>query len=66
KGFALAFQFNPRSPVTAEQFAQLHDLIGMQSAIEAANVADYTAKLLQARDILQAAYEFDAENVAGW
>jgi hypothetical protein len=66
KGFALGFQFNPRSPLTAQQFDELHQLLGMQSVTDAADVSDYTEKLLQARAILQAAYGFDADNVAEW
>lgn len=66
KGFALGLQFNPRSPLTDAQFTELHTLLGMQSALTADEVAAYQAKLIQARDILQAAYQFDAQNVANW
>lgn len=66
KGFALGLQFNPRSPLTDEQYTQLQDLLGMQSALTADDVAAYEAKLIQARDIMQAAYQFDADNVANW
>lgn len=66
KGFALNLQFNPRTPVTAEQFAQLHDLIGMAPVTGSDDLEGYKTKLLEARDILQAAYEFDADNVANW
>lgn len=66
KGFALGLQFNPRSPLTDAQFTQLHELLGMQSALVADDVAAYQDKLTQARDILQAAYQFDAQNVANW
>ena len=66
KAFALNFQFNPRSPVTAEQFAQVHQLMGMAPVMNADGIEAYKASLIEARDILQAAYEFDAENVADW
>ena len=34
KGFALGFQFNPRSPMSAEDFDVLHALIGMSPVLE--------------------------------
>lgn len=69
KGFALSFQFNPRSPISDESFASLHSYIGMQPVLTAQHVegiAGYKSKLLTARNLLQDAYGFDAENVAGW
>lgn len=67
KGFALGLQFNPFSPVTDEQFAQMHGLMGDKPVMtDAEAIAAYQADLLQARDILQAAYSFDSENVANW
>jgi len=66
KGFSLNLQFNPNSPVTAEQFAKLQQLIGMQPALVAADVPAYQAKLEEARAILATAYSFDADNVANW
>lgn len=65
KGFALNFQFNPHTELTAEQFAELHTLMGMQPVFTG-DVDAYKADLAKARDILQAAYEFDAEHVANW
>ncbi len=67
KGFALGLQFNPRSPLTDEQFAELHSLIGDAPVLGTAEqIEAYQADLLAARDILQAAYEFDADHVANW
>ena len=66
KGFSLGLQFNPHSPVTDAEFTKLQELIGMQPVLKAADVAGYEAKLLEARDILQAAYSFDETNVKGW
>ncbi|RZM73196.1 DUF4856 domain-containing protein [Pseudoalteromonas rubra] len=70
KGFALNFQFNRHSPFYAEgnvgQFEKMHELMGTQPVIEPNDVDAYIEKLDQARDILQAVYEFDAENVANW
>ena len=77
KGFVLSLQFSPFSPfrdadVTA---VDLNDLISVYSLIGTAPVLAtdgqaaidaYLTSLLQARNILQAAYAFDAENVANW
>ncbi|MDP2561497.1 DUF4856 domain-containing protein [Psychrobium sp. 1_MG-2023] len=66
KGFALSLQFNPSSPVSAEDFAMIQDKIGMKPVLTAAEVPAYKDELLEARALLAAAYEFDAENVADW
>lgn len=64
KGFALAFQFNPRSPVTATQFAELNTLLGDAPVLPSdAGAADYRADLIAARAILGAAFAFDAANL---
>lgn len=66
KGFALGLQFNPASPLAAAQFAELHQLIGDAPVLPGAETADidaYKSNLLQARDIIQQAYGFDAANV---
>lgn len=67
KGFALGLQFNRFSPVTDEQFAQLHAYMGDKPVLtDSAAVEAYQAELMQARDILEQAYGFDSENVANW
>jgi len=66
KGFALGLQFNPYSSITDEQFAELHQLIGDAPVLDSLTIADYLVALESARDILEAALEFDAENVANW
>ena len=66
KGFALGLQFNPYSPVTDVQFEEIHTLLKDAPVLNVADVASYQADLKSARDILQAAYSFDATNVAGW
>lgn len=66
KGFALGFQFNRRSPLSAEQFAMLHTKLGdrpVSPKAEATAIAAYRAGLLEARGILAQAYGFDAANV---
>lgn len=75
KGFALSLQFNPRSPLSADDFAELHTLVknapvlpnAEQTAIDA-----YKGALRNARAILQEAYDFHPDNmgdddgVGGW
>ena len=69
KGFALGFQFNPRSPLSAANFVKLHDLIGdapvLPDAGDAAS-STYRSALLEARGILKDAYAFDEANVTQW
>ena len=67
KGFALSFQFNPRSPVSDEVFAQVHALFGTAPALPgAANFDEYRTGLLEARALLGAAYDFDNADVETW
>jgi len=77
KGFALSLQFSPFSPfrdaeVTAVDLNDLKGLLaGMGDApvlaTDTQEVIDaYRVFLASARDLLQAAYNFDADNVANW
>ncbi|TQF71614.1 DUF4856 domain-containing protein [Pseudoalteromonas luteoviolacea] len=66
KGFALNFQFNPFSPVSAEKFAEIHTLMGEAPVLEADKIDAYIADLEKARAIIAEAYSFDAENVEKW
>ncbi len=66
KGFALMFQFNPRSPLSREQFTQLHTLMGDAPVLPAAGplaADEYRENLRTARALLGAAYGFDAANL---
>jgi len=66
KGFALALQFNPRSPVTDAQFDTLHTLLGDAPVLpgaESAVITLYKTSLRNARALLATAYGFDAANV---
>jgi hypothetical protein len=66
KGFALSFQFNPRSALDDARFVELHALLGDAPVLATATPAErdaYRAKLLQARALLGAAYGFDAANL---
>ena len=64
KGFALGLQFNRRSPVSAADFAQFHELVGTAPALPGAPSVDaYKTALLQARKLLRDAYGFDPANM---
>jgi len=72
KGFALGLQFNPYSPIAGTdetkfaKFIKLNELLKDAPVLAEADVAAYRADLAEARQLLQDAFEFDAENVAGW
>jgi len=66
KGFALSFQFNRLSPVSDEDFARVHELLRDAPELDSSNFPAWEADLLEARDILEAAYEFDAADAAAW
>jgi len=68
KGFALSFQFNPRSPWNTDDhdFAALHDLLDDAPVPCAGDTSAYETDLLSARDAIQAAYGFAEEDVAAW
>jgi len=69
KGFALGLQFNPKSQVSASDFALLHTLMGDAPVLADATAGERTAyvvALTQARSILATAYGFAATNVENW
>lgn len=80
KGFALGLQFSPASPFRADAASLANLQMILQWIGDAPVLADgtqmgaayqdgiegYKQDLLDARDLLQAAYGFDAENVANW
>ena len=67
KGFALSFQFNPRSPIDDATFARIHELFGIAPALPGdANFDDYRTGLLEARSLMGAAYNFDDADVETW
>ena len=65
KGFALGLQFSEYPGISDADFEMLHDLMGVEPALTG-DVDGYIADLAKARDILQASYELDADNVANW
>lgn len=66
KGFFVSLQFAPNSPLSDADFATANDLIGDMPELNSESFADYQDDLEAARDLLQAAYGFDAENVTNW
>jgi len=67
KGFALNLQFNPESPMNNDQFVILNSFLKNKPVIVGTTeIEAYQAELLFARNILQTAYGFDAENVQNW
>jgi hypothetical protein len=66
KGFALWFQFNPRSPLTSGEFSDLHSALGQTPVLPSAGTAavdTWVVDLLNARDNLGTAFGFDPQNV---
>lgn len=61
KGFALSFQFNPGSPLSDADFAQLHTLLGKEPRLD----DTYKADLLTARELIGEAYSFEPSNLGG-
>ena len=69
KGFALGLQYNPRSKLSATDFAQVHVLIGDRPVLATATAVQrqaYVTSLIAARDIFQTSYGFSVANVEGW
>ncbi len=67
KGFALAFQYNPRSPWNdGSDFGALHASVGDSPVLCDGDVSGYTTVLLGVRDTIRDAYGFDASDAEGW
>lgn len=70
KGFALSFQFNPRTPWSPSDFQNLHEWIGDAptgaSPTNPVNDAPYRTSLESARTLIGDVYGFDDENVLAW
>ncbi|MCC6625531.1 MAG: DUF4856 domain-containing protein [Deltaproteobacteria bacterium] len=68
KGFALSLQFNPRSPLSDEDFDALHAKIGDRPVLAPAGATAldaYRVALREARALLVDAYDFPAANTGG-
>jgi hypothetical protein len=70
KGFALSFQFNPRSPLSEGDFSDLHAAIGdaPAGASPTSPIDDtaYRTQLIDARTLIGDAYDFDEANILAW
>ena len=66
KGFMFAPQFNPRSPLSADDFAMVHTLIQDRPVIVEADAAAAITDFETARGLLAAAYGFEASDVDNW
>ncbi|MCB9670538.1 MAG: DUF4856 domain-containing protein [Alphaproteobacteria bacterium] len=75
KGFALGFQFDPHSPLTDAQFAELHGYLADRPVLPGADataVEAYAADLRAARALLGTVYGFapanlgDVDGTQGW
>jgi hypothetical protein len=66
KGFFVSLQFAPNSPLTDANFETANGLIGDKPELNSELIAEYQEDLEAARDLLQAAYGFDADNVTNW
>lgn len=66
KGFALGLQFNRHSPLSEQDFARLHTLLGDAPVLPTAPASEieaYKADLREARQLLLDAYGFDPANL---
>ena len=66
KGFALSFQFNPRSPLSDDGFAALHAALGTAPVLPTASAGEIAAHadaLRDAKALLAATYGFDPANM---
>lgn len=66
KGFIFAPQFNPRSPLSAADFAMVHALIQDRPVLADADTDAVIADFLTARGLLAAAYGFESADVENW
>lgn len=73
KGFALAFQFNPRSKLTDEEFVTLHEKLGDAPVLPGQpGFEAYKTAIREARALLMTAFELPAANtgddngLGGW
>jgi hypothetical protein len=68
KAFALGLQFNPRSPLNeGTRFVDFHDLVAERPALPGDTGFDaYREDLLEARALMQDAYDFAQSDVENW
>ena len=67
KGFALSFQFNPRSALSDEDFEVLHEAIGDRPTFPSAEEADaHREALLEVRGMLGERFGFTEDQLSAW
>ncbi len=67
KGFAFAFQFNPRSVMSVQDFAKLHQQLGDRPVdLQKGDLSQYLQDLKSARDLLVKTYEFSSQDGENW
>jgi len=69
KGFALGFQFSRHSALNGGQFVALHSYLGQRPMLSSDGpkaLETYEHDLLDARILLQAAFDFDPADVEAW
>jgi hypothetical protein len=67
KGFALSFQFNPRSPLSEKKFKALHRSIGDSPVLSGdEELARYEEALLEVRATLGVVYDFESADLEQW
>jgi hypothetical protein len=66
KGFALSLQFSPVSQINTADLTTVLSAMGEAPVASINDVDAFVTALEAARDIMQVAYGFDAQNVANW
>lgn len=69
KGYALAFQFNPHSVMSINDFVQLHVFLGNMPVVDVPSsqvTLHYKQSLLEARNLLKSVYEFEEDQIVNW
>ncbi len=66
KAHALALQFSPHSTIDLDTLKDIHNAIGQQPHSRSSTINIYLADILEARDTIQAIYNFSDENVQRW
>jgi hypothetical protein len=67
KGFALAFQFNPNSVMTRDQFLELHRLVrDFPVRADLEDTTSFQADLVKARELLTRVYKFSPITAENW
>ena len=69
KGFTVALQYSPFRLISQGQLEELHGIMGPAPSYEAPGSDAYdgiVSSYMRAKDVLQEAYGFSADNMANW